>query len=189
MSRSSIILNLIIVLILSIIVAIVIHEDVTATAGNYISGIGSVASVYAIFITFYQLGKVKDVAVATREAVMSKTKEIETLLSYADIERHLEMCPYIAMCLQNRQNEAAALRMADLKRVLVELKEKGNLPIESKSRLQALIRQIGVDIVAVRGNWQENEKIDLRRIQQNLDNISTYLQETSAIIKKEAYVG
>lgn len=174
---------------MSIIVAIVIHEDVTATAGNYISGIGSVASVYAIFITLYQLGKVKKVAVATREAVLSKTKEIETLFSYADIERHLEMCSYIAMCLQYQQNEAAALRMADLKRVLIELKEKGDLPLDSKNRLQGLIRQLGVDIVAVRGNWQEKEIIDLKKIHQNIDTISTYLQETSAIIKKEAYVG
>lgn len=118
MSRSSIILHVIIFLVLSIIVAIVIHEDVTATAGNYISGIGSVASVYAIFITLYQLGNVKNVAVATREAVLSKTKEIETLFSYADIERHLEMCSYIAMCLQYQQNEAAALRMADITKIV-----------------------------------------------------------------------
>lgn len=189
MSKRTIVIHIIIVLVLSIVVALVIHYYSSATIDGYISGIGSVASIYAMLLTLHQLGKVKDAADASKEAVVAKTREIETLFSLVDIERHIEVIPYIAMCLQSNQNEAAALRMADLKKVLVVLKEDGDLSQDSRKRLQGLIRQLGVDIVAVRGNWQENEKIDLRRIQQNMDSISTYLQEVSAVIKKEAYVG
>lgn len=189
MSKRTIVAHIIIVLFLSIVVALVIHNYASATMEGYISGIGSVASIYAMVLTLHQLGKVKDAADAAKEAVLTKSKEIETLFSLVDIERQIEVIPYIAMCLQSNQNEAAALRMADLKKVLVVIKEMGELSQDSRKRLQGLIRQLGFDIVAVRGNWQKNEKIDLMRIQQNMDCISTYLQEVSAIIKKEAYVG
>lgn len=189
MNRNWIIVHIIIEVLLSALIVYVIKEiDMRATYGDYISGVGSVASVYAIFVTFYQLAKVKSITEETHKAVMKKSKEIETLLAFADIERHLEMCSYISMCLQSQQYEAAALKMLDLKKVLIEAKSDEANNYSRVSRLQDLIRHLGQDIVAVRGCWKENEIIDLERIQLNLDSIFTYLQELSVIIKKRTYV-
>ncbi len=188
MNRNWLIVHIIIEVLLSALIVYIIKEnDMRATYGDYISGVGSVSSVYAIFVTFYQLAKVKCITEETRKAVMAKSKEIETLLAFADIERHLEMCSYISMCLQSQQYEAAALKMLDLKKVLIEAKSEANSNSKA-SRLQDLVRHLGQDIVAVRGCWKENENIDLRRIQLNLDSIFTYLQELSVIIKKRTYV-
>lgn len=189
MSIHWIVVHIIIEVLLSVFIVYVINEnDMGASYGDYISGVGSVASVYAIFVTFYQLGKVKSATDDIRQGVLAKSKEIETLLSFADIERHLEMCSYISMCLQNQQYEAAALKMSDLKKILIETRNNEANNKLKPFRLQDLIRHLGQDIVAVRGCWKESEVIDLKRIQLNLDSISTYLQELSANIKKETYV-
>jgi hypothetical protein len=54
--------------------------------------VGSAASVYAIAITLWQLRQVKRVAQAAKDAALQKSEEIESFLTYADIEKHLEMC-------------------------------------------------------------------------------------------------
>lgn len=190
MNRSNllIILHIFIFLTLGAFVLWFLQNDPMTSTGDYISGIGSVASVYAILITLWQLGQVKATSEATKDAVLKKTKEIETLFTYADIERHIEMCSYVHMCLQNQQYEAAALRMENLKGIMIEIMINNILPHEASRHLQILIKRIGNDVVAVRGIWKDNQNNNLRSILQHIDDVSTYLQKVSSIIKKDAYV-
>lgn len=187
-SKLLIILHIFIFLTLGTFVLWFLHKDPMTSTGDYISGIGSVASVYAILITLWQLRLVKVTSEATKEAVFTKTKEIETLFTYADIERHIEMCSYVQMCLQNQQYEAAALRMENLKGILIEIMINDILPPEASRHLQILIKRIGNDIVAVRGIWKDNQNNNMESILQHIDDVSTYLQKVSSIIKKDAYV-
>lgn len=149
-----------------------------------ISCIGSAASVQGVVIALCELKKVKN----STEAAMSKLSEVARLFSYADIEKNIEMCSYVSLCLQNCQYEAAALRMTDIKKQLYEIKISDLIPKYRHQNVQELIRNIGVDIEAVRGKSRNETEIDIRMIQKHVNRVSTFLQEVSAEIKQSAYV-
>lgn len=175
-----IIINIIIFIVLSILI-------IWGFWGNWkdiLSIIGSVASVQGVIIALIELKKVK----TSTEVAMEKLSEVAKLFSYADIERHIEMCSYISVCLLNDQYEAAALRMSDLKKLLCEMKTNETKAYPHSQNVQDLIRNIGVDIEAVRGKNQYNEKLDIRLVQKHVNSVSTFLQEISADIKQKAYV-
>lgn len=151
---------------------------------NIVSCIGSVASIQGVVIGLCELKKVKN----STEVAMAKLAEVGRLFSYADIERHIEMCSYVSLCLQDGQYEAAAIRMTDIKRQLNDIK-KSNFATQYRSQnVQELIRNIEVDIEAVRGESRNETGIDLKLIQKHVNNVSTFLQEVSAEIKQSAYV-
>ena len=56
----------------------VIYDDVRSTAIDYLSGLGRIASIYAIIIAWSELKSVKAVAKATRAMVYS-SKHFESL--------------------------------------------------------------------------------------------------------------
>ena len=67
-----------VIIAISAVIIYVISRNVYATASDYISGVGSAASVYAIAITLWQLRQVKRVAQAAKNAALQKSKEIES---------------------------------------------------------------------------------------------------------------
>ena len=175
-----IIINVVIFLILSILIS-------WGLWGNWqgiISLIGSVASVQGVFLAFLELRKVKKSA----EAVMDKISEVAKVFSYADVERHIEMCSYVSVCIQSGQYEAAAVRLSDVKKILTEIKTYHIMPQNRAQNIQDLIRSLGVDIVAVREKIQNNADVDFQMIQKHVNTASTFLQEVSAVLKEKVYV-
>lgn len=171
-------------IIIFIVLSLLIIWEFWGNWQDMFSIIGSVASIQGVIIALMELRKVK----TSTEVAMTKLSEVAKLFSYADVERHLEMCSYISLCLLNHQYEAAALRMSDLKKLLCEMKTNETKAYPRSQNVQDLIRNIGVDIEAVRGKSQYNEKLDIKLIQKHVNSVSTFLQEVSAGIKKEAYV-
>ena len=151
---------------------------------NMVSCIGSVASIQGVVIGLCELKKVKN----STEAAMAKLGEVARLFSYADVERHIEICSYVSLCLQDGQYEAAAIRMTDIKKQLNDIKKSDLVVHYCHQNVQELIRNVGVDIEALRGKNHNETGIDLKMIQKHINNVSTFLQEISAEIKKSAYV-
>ena len=175
-----IIINVVIFLILCILIS-------WGLWGNWqgiISLIGSVASVQGVFLAFLELRKVKKSA----EAVMDKISEVAKVFSYADVERHIEMCSYVSVCIHSGQYEAAAVRLSDVKKVLTEIKTCNIMPQNRTQNIQDMIRSLGVDIVAIREKIQNNTDVDFHMIQRHVNTVSTYLQEVSAVLKEKVYV-
>lgn len=188
MHKSNFTLILFILLIVALLAITIwlLYDDVTSTTSDYISGVGSVASFCAFLITLWQIKQVKTTSEATKKAVLAKTKEIEQLFTFANIERQMESCHYISICLKDNQYEAAALKMENLKGALVEIMINNWLPDVGSRHLQLLIKRTGNDIVAVRGLKDNHHNIE--QILQHVDDVSTYLQKVSSLMKKEVYV-
>ena len=100
MSKRQLLIHIILVIVLSLVVVHIVSLDICPSASDYISGVGSVASVYAILITLWQISQVKRIADETAKAVKGKKEEINQLLSYADVERHVEICNSISPYLK-----------------------------------------------------------------------------------------
>ena len=61
--------HILIIMVISTVVIYAISRDVYAGVSDYISGVGSAASVYAIAITLWQLRQVKRVATSEKEMI------------------------------------------------------------------------------------------------------------------------
>jgi hypothetical protein len=158
-----------------------IHEDVCATTSDYISGVGSVASVYAIMITLWQFVKKTD---EIKEAVTAKTKEISSFLTYAEIERHKEMCNSVYNSINGGQYEAAAMKLDEIRSLLIEMRKRRPDGVDLNDVNKA-ISDIGNDSVNLRNRWISNEELDCKVVFKHINRVSNILSIISASIKSE----
>ena len=186
MSKRQLLIHIILVIVLSLVVVHIVSLDICPSASDYISGVGSVASVYAILITLWQISQVKRIADETAKAVKGKKEEINHLLSYADVERHVEICNSISPYLKGLQYEAAAIKMAELKNILLDIKNNNSISGTNDYQIQKMVRIIGTDIVAMKSKWTKNEEIEENAILDHINDVSTFLQDISTKLKNKA---
>lgn len=173
-----------VVIAISIIVVNVIHLDVCATTSDYISGVGSVASIYAIGVTLWQLRQVKRVAQAAKDAAQKKSEEIIEFTMFADVARHQEMCNGIASCIYGEQYEAAAMKMNDIRKLLIEIREK-DLAFVDKTVLNKLISDMGNDSVNLRNRWMSKTELDTKLVLKHINKVSNVLSDISGNLKNK----
>ncbi len=171
-----------IIIAISAVVIYVISRDVYASVSDYISGVGSAASVYAIAITLWQLRQVKRVAQAAKDAALQKTEEIESFLTYADIERHIEMCNSIYSCINGEQYEAAAMKLDEMRHLLIEMRERGIGSVDVAT-INKMISDIGNDSVNLRNRWISNGELDNKVVFKHINKLSNVLSDIAANIK------
>ena len=173
-----------IVIAISILTGYVIHQDVCATASDYISGVGSIASIYAIGITLWQLRQVKRVAQAARDAAQKKSEEIAEFTLFAEVARHQEMCSGIVSCIYGEQYEAAAMKMNDIRKLLIEIRER-NLERVDKTVLNKHIIELGNDNVNLQNRWMSNAELDTKVVLKHINKVSNTLSDISANLKNK----
>lgn len=173
-----------IVIVISALTVYVIYQDVCATTSDYISGVGSVASVYAIGITLWQLRQVKRVAQAAKDAAQKKSEEIAEFTLFAEIARHQEMCSGIVSCIYGEQYEAAAMKLNDIRKLLIEIREK-NWDYADKTVLNKLISDIGNDSVNLRSRWMSKTELDTKVVLKHINRVSNTLSDISANLKNK----
>lgn len=179
-----ILLHIGIIITISIVVTLVISKDVCASASDYISGVGSATSVYAIAITLWQLRQVKRVAQAAKDAALKKSEEIDSFVTYANIERHSEMCDSIVSCVSAGQFEAAAMKIDNIRKLLIEIREK-SLPYVDKRGINKLISDTGNDVVNLRSRWMSNTDLDTRVVVKHISKVKTELSDISTNFKRD----
>lgn len=177
-----IIVHTLIIIVISVVVIYVISRDVYASAPDYISGVGSAASVYAIAITLWQLRQLKRVAQAAKDAALKKSEEINSFLTYAEIEKHIEMCNSIYSCINGEQYEAAAMKLDEMRHLLIEMRERGTGSVDVAT-INEMISDIGNDSVNLRNRWKSNEELDNNIVFKNINKLSNVLSEIAANIK------
>lgn len=173
-------------LILLFIIAVIIlllYSDCTLRIIDYVSVVGSVASIYAIIIAIVQIKSVKEITENTNNTVNDKLKEIRSFLTYAEIERHQEMCASIVPYLNGNQYEAAALMLLNVKKLLFEIKNSKLIKGVNSSQVNQMIMRLGNDIIALHNIWSKEENVDISKVIEHVNDVSTYLQDISAKIK------
>ena len=184
MSWMMILVHALIVCVLSGVAIYFISQEVCPSISDYISGVGSVASIYAILITLWQLRQVKKVAQAAKEAAERKSQDIVSFMTFADVERHLEMCKSIAGYISGGQFEAAAMKMDDIRYLLVEIRKRYEGKID-KRNINKVISEIGNDSVNLRRKWMSNEEIDFNVVLDHVKSVSDVLLGMSVFLKSE----
>lgn len=181
MKKRHVVFHSIGVIALSCLVCYFIHEDTRATISDYVSGVGSVASIYAILITLWQFVKKTD---EIKEAVTAKTKEISSFLTYAEIEKHKEVCNSIYNSINGGQYEAAAMKLDEIRSLLIEMRKRRPDGVDL-SDVNKAITDIGNDSVNLRNRWISNEELDCKVVFKHINRVSNILSNMSASIKSE----
>lgn len=173
-----------IVVAISVLTGYVIYRDECATTSDYISGVGSVASIYAIGITLWQLRQVKRVAQAARDAAQKKSEEIAEFTLFAEVARHQEMCGGIVNCIYGEQYEAAAMKMNDIRKLFIEIRER-NWEYVDKTALNRCIIELGNDSVNLQNRWMSNTELDTKVVLKHINKVSNTLSDISANLKNK----
>lgn len=187
MSRKFFIVHIILVIILSLIVVYVISQDVCPGPGDYISGVGSVASLYGIIITLWQVSRVKKVATAASEAVDRKLKEIDSFMAFADVKRHIEICNSINVYLTSKEYEAAAIKIEQLREMLVNLRQSNELKDDDFDSASSHLQNLGTDLQSLRKHRSGTVKLNSDVLFTHISDICNFLEEVSSKLKKINY--
>ena len=187
MSRQFFIVHIILVIILSLIVIYVISQDVCPGPGDYISGVGSVASLYGIIITLWQVSRVKKVATAASEAVDRKLEEIDSFMAFADVKRHIEICNSINVYLTLKEYEAAAIKIEQLREMLVNLRQSNELKDDDFNSASSHLQNLGTDLQSLRKHRSGTVKLNSDVLFTHISDICNFLEEVSSKLKKINY--
>ena len=187
MSRKTLLFHIISVIILSIMVIYVISQDVCPGYGDYISGVGSVASLYGVILTLWQVSKVKRVAIAASNAVDKKLEDIDSFMEFADIKRHIEICKSIIVYLTNKEYEAATIRMDQLREVLVNLRQSKDLQGNDLDLSSSLILNLATDSQSIRKQIVGIAQLDVELVFSHISDVCNYLEELSSKLKRINY--
>ena len=162
-----------------------ISKSTNVTITDYISGVGSIASVYGILIALWQIWQTRTAAQAAEAAAIKKSKEIEKFMSYANISRHIEIANSIPPFLASKQYEAAIIKIDQLKELVVELRESKDVDGNDRKTAVFHVIKLGTDIVSLRKQLSGYNSLDADIIITHVTDVNTYLQEISAKLKKK----
>ncbi len=187
MSRRALFIHVLIVIILSLIVVFIISQDVCTSINDYISGVGSVASLYGIIITLWQVSQVKKVATAASEAVDKKLEEIDSLMVFADVKRHIEICNSINIYLTAKEYEAASIKIEQLREVLVNLKQSTQLQGDDLKLVNNHTLNLGTDLQSIRKQIIGTGRLEVDVVFKHVSDVCNFLEEVSSKIKRINY--
>lgn len=125
MSKSTILTHIVIVVCLSLVTIYFIYDDVTAGMTDYISGVGSVASIYGIMITLWQLHHVKkkteDYQNQVKAEVNNAQKKIKQGLTISIVDNAINYLSEAIDYVQKGKYELLKMRMEDCEIILLEI--------------------------------------------------------------------
>lgn len=180
-------MHIIFVIILSLIVIWALSYDVCSSISDYISAVGSIASLYGIVFTLWQISQVKRVTEAVSEAVDKKLEEIDSLIVYADVKRHIEICNSINLYLMSKKYEIAAIKIEQLKEVLINLKQSKDLQVKDIDAASSHIFNLNVDLQSIRKYMYGTDKLNVEILFSHISDVCIYLQDLSSKIKRKNY--
>lgn len=172
------------VLLLACIAVYAISQCHNSHVSDYISGVGSVASVYAILIAIWESRQAKTAAQAAESAATKKSKEIERFMSFANINRHIEIANGISPLLAAKQYEAVIIKIDQIKELLTELKVNNNLNNDDQKSALNYVFKLGSDITSLRKQLIGYDNLEDEVVISHITNVNTFLQEIEAKLKQ-----
>jgi len=156
--------------------------------GAYISIIGSVASLYGIWVAYLQIKSVRTVAQETQRAVNEKLTDLNRHLSVVDMSHIISMGRETLAYLHSCKLEIALFRIRDFKAEIVYLQQNESLLAEEKKvRLNTCVSDLGVDIANLRANYKKKDQISIETINSHIEEALTIVEELEGKYKYKEY--
>lgn len=192
MSIKVVFIHIFIVFILSLAVVYFIQDDFTAGVADYISGIGSVASIYGIIITLWQLHLVKKKTEEYQNQVKAEVKnaqiKIKRGLTISLVDNAINYLSEAIGYVQRNQYELLKMRMEDCENVLSEIGKTKEYIKPSKEKLYlSRLYRFQDALNTVQTHFDDPSQINSNVVIDSLSKMRTELIEIKTNIKQSLY--
>ena len=92
------------------------------------------------------------------------------------------MCNSIYSSINGEQYEAAAMKLDEMRHLLIEMRERGFVSVDVAT-INKVISDIGNDSVNLRNNWISNGELDNKVVFKHINKLSNVLSDIAANIK------
>ena len=150
-----------------------------------ISIFGTVASIYGIILTLYQLYHLTSQTKAIKKELDKKSEETNRLLSYGALESQEHMLRSLTIYLGAKQYAIIESQLQDVKKTLLQISDEPTLKFIVEGNLKLLIQEIGMDIVSVNEKWRMGRELNESVLLKHNGEIITILQQASNILKQQ----
>ena len=192
MSIKVVFIHIIIVFILSLAVVYFIHDDFPAGVADYISGIGSVASIYGIIFTLWQLHLVKkkteEYQTQVKTEVNNAQNKIKRGLTISIVDNAINYLSEAIGYVQRDQYELLKMRMEDCENVLSEIGKTKEYIKPSKEKLYfSRLYRFQDALYTVQTHFDDPSQINSNVVIDSLSKMRTELIEIKTNIKQSLY--
>jgi hypothetical protein len=148
---------------------------------------GTLASLIGLIIVIYQIGQVKAISEATRDASEKTKARITSLLFVMDIPKALKIAQEVQFYNRNGKFELSILRMQDLKYHLIQIKNNaGFSEFIDKALYKDLIVDLSIEISSMEKGMKSKSKVlDSTKSNATLEKILTHLFDIDTTVKIE----
>jgi len=146
---------------------------------DYITVIGTFASVFGLIIAYLQILSLKDTSKTIQDAVKNSNHRLNTLLSVSELAKSKKLIEEIQIMIQHDNYGGALIRMKDLKELLIQNKYNSDLQATTKGKeYRKIILDTGIDINTLNDFvLKVKEKINKVEIIRNLETTRTKIIE------------
>ena len=192
MSKSTILIHVVIVACLSLVTIYFIDNDVTAGVTDYISGVGGVASIYGIIITLWQLHLVKkkteDYQNQVKTEVKNAQKKIKQGLTISIVDNAINHLSEAIDYVQKDKYELLKMRMEDCEVILLEISKTKEFFKTSQEKLfLSRLWKFQDALYTVQAHYAEHSQINPDIVITSLAKMRTELVNIKTNIKQSLY--
>jgi len=159
------------------------------TVVNAFTLFGTFISIFGLALASIEIKSVNEVNEKTKKAIEKSLLKINQILSISDLSKANKIIQEIQTALISNKLEIVLLRMRDLKTILIQVKYNEDLVEYTSANIyNKNIMDIASDINNVHNEIIENnQKIKVDKIQQNLEKIATILSDFENKLKYKKY--
>lgn len=158
------------------------------TLPNYVTIIGSALSLIGLIFAFFQIRSVEEISRHTRDEVKLSLKRFNQVLSVADISRCIKIVEETQRFIDQGEYKLAQLRMRDIKKVLIQLESITDLESRiEKLQYQNIRETFILNLRYLNAYIDHNDEVEFKRIIDDLEDVSTLLNNYESRLKLKVY--
>ncbi len=156
---------------LCVLLAIKLRSEAKPTT-EILSAVGSVASFLGLVIALLQIKSVKEITVATQQAIVETRDRLIINISISELGKAFKLIEEIQTYLGNGKYDAAYIRLKDLRILLVQFGGNARfLQITGRENHENLLKNIGVHIINLYDAVFRAKIIRIGVVNQTLENV------------------
>jgi hypothetical protein len=144
---------------------------------------GTVASVYGIILSLYQIYHLNSTTEAIQQELKNKSEKTNSFLSYGDLERLEQNLRTMTSYLKDKQYAMIEYQLQEAKKILFEISSNITIKEVVEGEIESLIQNIGIDISNVTEARTSGITINQKVLLEHNNSIITLLQKASTILK------
>lgn len=156
---------------------------------NFVSYFGTYLSVFGLLLTYSQILSVKEISENTKIKVEESLNKAFKILIISELTKAIKLVQEVQNYLVSNKNEAAVIRLKDLKNILIQLKHHESIiNFTESSEYNQMLNNISVHTTNLAQHLNGTKVgINSNKIIKTLEEIENFLAEIEGHLKFKKY--